>query len=256
MSVMQSTARLALVGLCLVTLLCTARADPVTGQGSWESTLFARDLDGDKGNGPEAFYDSTLDVTWLRAATGAFMTWAQATAWAEQVRFGVGGWRLPTMIDTASPGCDFSVTGGTDCGYNVQTKSGNPTQFDPGQTVFSELAHLWYVTLGNKALHAPGTGESYPPGWGLTNTGEFENLLVGQYWTNVLFTAEMAWQFHSGFGYQDNRQGTLNPLYAIAVRSGDVHAVGLPGTLALTLIGLVCAVPNLRPRLARNFAAR
>jgi hypothetical protein len=117
-------------------LLCgtAAQAAPVSGQGTWETTLKARDLDGD--GAADAFYDTELNVTWLRNANAnGLMAWDSAKTWANNlVVGGFGGWRLPFVVDTGMPGCDFSNFGGTDCGYNVQTKS--------GATVHSELAHL------------------------------------------------------------------------------------------------------------------
>ena len=38
----------------------------VPGQGTWETTLKARDLDGD--HVTDAFYDTELNITWLRNA--------------------------------------------------------------------------------------------------------------------------------------------------------------------------------------------
>ena len=133
-----------------------AHAGAVIGQGTWQSTLQARDINGD--GITDAFYDITLNISWLADGNagagsgydatfgGGLMTWGEANAWAANLNvFGVTGWRLPTMIDTGAPGCDLSFGGGTDCGYNVQTVSAD------GLTVFSEWAHLYYVTLGNLA---------------------------------------------------------------------------------------------------------
>lgn len=41
-----------------------ALADGVPGQGTWESALLPRDIDGDTTT--DAFYDTELDITWLR----------------------------------------------------------------------------------------------------------------------------------------------------------------------------------------------
>ena len=135
---------------CALVLAGNAGAVGVSGQGTWETTLQPRDLDGDTVT--DAFYDAELNITWLRNANvNGQMAWADANAWAANLVVGAySDWRLPTMIDTGAPGCDFSLAGGTDCGYNMQTKTGT--------TVFSEMAHLYYVTLGNKAYYAPGTG--------------------------------------------------------------------------------------------------
>lgn len=224
---------------CGLMAASTALAVPVAGQGTWETTLQVRDLDGDLSNGPEAFYDTTLDVTWLAAGRATTTNWDIATAWAQEERYGLSGWRLPTLALHLAPDvCDFSVIGGTDCGYNVFTKSGDLTQYEAGQTIYSEIAHLWYVTLANKAQHAPGTGETHPPGWGLSNTGDFQNMMAGQYWTDTENGPNSAWQFDTYYGYQDNRQGKGSSIWALALRSGDVLSVPVPNTGLLVILGM------------------
>ena len=49
------------------------------------------------------------------------------------------------MLDSGAPGCEFIANKNTDCGYNVLTKV--------GATVYSEIGHLFYVTLGNKGTY-------------------------------------------------------------------------------------------------------
>lgn len=98
-----------------------AQAAGVPGMGTWETTLQARDLDG---NGvTDAFYDTEFDVTWLRDATAGPMTWSDASTWASSLAFGgYSDWRLPN-----SDQCQ-----GYDC-------------------TASEMGHLWYGALGNVA---------------------------------------------------------------------------------------------------------
>ena len=113
------------------------------------------------------FWDATMNVTWLDNMNqqNSTMDWASAMAWADALTTGgFTDWRLPTIIDSGAPGCDFSLAGGTDCGYNVQTQVGS---------AYSEWAHLYDVTLGNLAYCPPGdaTCAGGPQiGWGLTNT--------------------------------------------------------------------------------------
>src|SRR3972149_4947029 len=106
-----------------------AHAASVSGQGTWQTTLQARDLDGNLSTA-EAYYDTSLNITWLANANyaGDAMNWASANAWAASLNFnGITGWRLPTVTDTDGPdadalgndGCNYSYAGGTDCGYNV-----------------------------------------------------------------------------------------------------------------------------------------
>ncbi len=146
-------------------------------------------------------------------------------AWAEgRTDGGFDDWRLPAITDTGASGCDFSSYSGTDCGYNVQTSG-------------SELAHLYYVTLGNLAeFDTSGNPQS---GSGLTNTGLFQYLQSHYYWFGTeADPACCAWNF----GTIDGKQfvvGKAAALYALAVRPGDVAAaVPEPQPLALALLGL------------------
>jgi hypothetical protein len=81
-------------------------------------------LDGD--GVTDAFYDTELNVTWLRNANAnGTMNWKAAQVWASNlVVGGFSGWRLPLLVDTGALGCSaFDNSGGTDCGFNVQTKN-------------------------------------------------------------------------------------------------------------------------------------
>ena len=131
------------------------------------------------------------------------------------------------------PGCNYSQAGGTDCGYNVQTTSGS--------TVYSEMASLWYDTLGNKAYCPPGDAfcMNSPPDWGLTNTGDFLNLQSNHYWSGLEFApfTDAAWTFSTYIGQQVPYHKD-SQFYALAVRPGDVLAVPEPGTLVLVALAL------------------
>jgi hypothetical protein len=127
----------------------------------------------DRGGG--MIYDTELNITWLQdwnyaktsgytgenVASSGSMLVSAANKWAQDLVFGgFDDWRLPTMLDTYFPGCDYSYSGGTDCGYNVQTKAAG--------RVFSEMAHMYYDSLGNKALCEVGYTECREQaGWGL-----------------------------------------------------------------------------------------
>jgi hypothetical protein len=134
------------------------------------------------------------------------------------------------MLDTGTSGCDFGYTG-TDCGYNVQTGSA-------ATTVYSEMASLWYDTLGNLA-YADTSGDSPQPGWGLQNTGPFSNIQSGYYWTGLEYAPDTmsAWAFgaHSGGQYSSYKS---DGFYGWAVRSGDVSTVPVPGAVWLFGSGL------------------
>ena len=227
-----------------------AQAAGVPGQGTWETTLQGRDLDGNALNGPEAFYDTALNVTWLRNGNvNGLMNWDDANAWANSlVVGGIGDWRLPTMVDTGDPGCDDSDAGGTDCGFNVQTRS--------GATTYSEMAHLFYETLGNKALCDPALSTInhcvQQPGYGLSNTANFQSLQSYPYWSGLVYAPDtrVAWGFFTNLGLQAPLFRTER-LYALAVHPGDVAPpIPEPQTLALMLAGLgaLLLVRRRRPR--------
>lgn len=252
--------------LGLLAVVGTAQAGPIAGHGTWESTLKARDINGKAvalGDASTAFfYDTALNITWLADMNHAktsghdadgIMDWSSSVAWADNLS--VGGftdWRLPTMVDTGTAGCNFSFDGGSDCGYNVQTKDGS--------TVYSEMAHLYYTTLGNLALCAPGgntpnscEGQS---GWGLTNTALFQNMQSGDYWSGLEYAPNqrLAWYFVTNYGVQFyDVKGSA--LYAVAVRPGDVlrdagNQVPEPQGLVLALTALAGLGVALRRRRA------
>ena len=137
------------------------------------------------------------------------MNWYTANAWAaglDPYRSGITGWRLPTVTDTGTPGCDYSPTGGTDCGYNVDTATG-------------EMASMFYDTLGNLAHSG-----------GLSNTGPFTNVPSNAQssisWSAMEYAPRTsnAWLFIFYDGYQ-GIAGKLNSYSAWAVHAGDVGAV-------------------------------
>lgn len=235
-------------------------AAAVPGQGTWETTLQGRDLDGDAANGFEAYYDTVLDITWLAdanyAATSGYtsasnggkapgseydsngfgtdgsMGWDAAMTWATNLNVhGVTGWRLPTMVDTGKPGCDFAY-GGTDCGFNPSTST-------------AELAHLYYSTLGHLTEYSASTDRVlnlFPP-----NTGPFKNvqspatstlpIVDYHYGLEYAPSAYASWKFSFENGSQ-GQEGKGYPSYAWAVRTGDIAAVPEPEGYALALLGL------------------
>jgi hypothetical protein len=88
----------------------SAQSAPISGQGTWETTLQNRDLNGD--GIADAFYDTQLNVTWLRNVnSNVLMNWDAATTWARSLTvYGFTGWRLPTTNDTGALGCDYAYS--------------------------------------------------------------------------------------------------------------------------------------------------
>ena len=189
------------------------------------ASLQARDLDGDAAT-IEAYYDTQLNITWMAdfRLMGATSDWSTAMNWASAQTFGgVSGWRLPSTDDAAWNGtCNYGAGGTSICGYLPGANS-------------SEVANLYYATLGNVG---------YPSaGYGLTNTGPFKNLFGSVYWSSTGTSTDpsQAWVFGFFGGDQGPNPKTYS-LWAEPVHDGDVGvavAVPEPAGVVLMLAGLV-----------------
>lgn len=212
-----------------------ANTAPVSGQGTWETTLQARDLDGNLST-VEAYYDTALNITWLANANVAgSMNWANANAWVAGLNInGITGWRLPATgpVNGSSFNYGYSFNGSADFGFNISA----PGSAYPGSTG-SEMAHMFYVTLGDKGYYDT-SGNSPQAGWGLTNTGPFSNLQSYDYSSATEYApnTSYAWRFDTIAGGQD--RGDKNTgRYAWAVHTGDVGAAIVPVPAAVWLFG-------------------
>ena len=176
--------------------------------------------------GGTMLYDNELNITWLADANHAKTS-------------GYDDWRLPTVLDTGSPGCDEAY-GGTDCGYNVQTVAGG--------TVYSELAHMYQNNLGVKGRY--NTSGVYQPDWGVFGNGTgggqkdfalVKNLQSYAYWSGTAYApdpASSAWYLSTDTGGQSYNLQNVG-FHAWAVRPGDVAApIPEPETYAMLLAGL------------------
>lgn len=261
----------AIVGVALFTMLGPCHSSPITGSGTWETTLHGRDVNEHavELSDPTAvfFYDSALNITWLANmnANGP-MGWANAFNWASTLNVGgFTGWRLPSIaVDANSPGCyNDQITGATNCGMNVETQHN-------GQ--YSELAYLYYVTLGNLAYCAPGSHICLDPqpNWGLQNTAYFQNLNpyfsngTGIfYWYDKVYEPDphSAWAFGVAVGNQGGA-GIEAGMLATAVRPGDVlqsESVPEPNSLLLTFaaaVALFICTPRLKAGMQPDTGAR
>jgi hypothetical protein len=220
------------VSVCVPGLLSlSAHAAGVSGQGTWESTLHGRDLDGNAAT-YEAYYDSAQDITWLADANkyGEPASTSEVELWVDSLNInGYTGWRLPRVTDTALIGCNFAYDS-TDCGYNVDPSTG-------------EMAHMFYVTLGNLGYYDT-SGAGPQAGWGLTNSGPFSNLQPSWYWTETILPPNggdpfaYTWDFKFNIGRQYFDDGSALS-YAWAVHDGDIGLVPIPPALYLFAAGLL-----------------
>ena len=189
---MQTTLSIRAVAGAICTAAATLLAAPA------QAALQDRDLNGD--SVVDAFYDTDLDITWLRDANvNGLMDWVTAVAWADGYSFGgYNDWRLPTSDTCYGAGC----TG-------------------------SEMGHLWYVELGN------------PVGGPFANTGGFQNFQSNFYWSNTVDAAHVDSVYFFDTSDNSQYFGnTYTTKYALLARPGDVPAVPEPQSFALLLLGL------------------
>lgn len=208
---------------------------PVPEQGTWTQTLQARYFTSDHTSGPDAYYDTTLNITWLADANysvtqylatgiGRGSDWYSTMAWASGLDVkGVIGWRLPTV----DPYGGYHPTG--------------------------ELSSMFITTLGNPAAQTP---EGQAGSYYISNPGPFKNVIPDptiyvqayntvMYWSgttspwdsykaNVFSTFDLS-QFNT---YNKTSVG----FRAWVVHDGDVGmpAVPEPSSAISTVLGIVC----------------
>ena len=202
--------------------------------------------------GGKVVNDTDLNISWLAdanlpatntfgvgsiGATGAMdgfnvYNWINAMNAANYLGF--NNWRLPSTTDIGGSGCPSLTTfsGGT-CGYNV----------DPNT---SEMAHLFYIELGNNASFDTA---GHPQSGGLVNSGPFSNFQTGAYYHSSLVAgnASAEWRFSFRDGLQTADLRGFN-LYTMVVRDGQVSAVPEPVEAWMFEAGLLVLVGVARKR--------
>ena len=190
-------------------------------------------------------YASDQHLVWLDY-TRVVDTWSNQVSWAaglntaEVLTYNLnpgisvtwsGAWRLPATVD--GPWV-WGYDGTTTAGYNIRT---------------SEMGHLFYTELGNKGYHD--VNRNPQSGWGLVNKAPFANLQPSYYWSGTDYAGDPtgAWFFNFLLGSQDS--AVTGSFYALAVRSGDVGAVPIPGALLLFVPGLA-GIVALKRRMGRR----
>jgi hypothetical protein len=180
-------------------------------------------------------------VVWLDY-THASINWTAQNSWAAgldttltinvgdgySVNWGTNSWRLPSTVDGVHV---WGYDGTTTAGYNITT---------------SEMGHLFYTELGNKAYYDT-SGNGPQPGYGLQNTGDFNNLITSGYWSSTKLASSEnlptmnfnnAWFFHMNAGQHDGSVGTSYGFNALAVRNGQVSLAPVPEPATMLLFGL------------------
>ena len=103
-----------------------------------------------------------------------------------------------------------------------------------------ELECMYYVNLVNLGYYD--SDGHYQPGWGLNNTGFFNNLQAWSYWSRtekVNSTDARYMNFKYGYASYDNKSSYY---YSWAVMDGDVGVVPIPSAIWLLGSGLIGVV--------------
>ncbi len=156
--------------------------------------------------------DTELSVSWN---VGVSVTWTDSS------------WRLPNTVDGVAV-----------YGHEGPDENGNYDYTGGYNLANSEMGHLYYEELGNLGI-IDTDGNNPQPGWGLTNTGDFENLITSWYWSGTEYAdaPSLAWYFGMYGGFQGRRNKMSYDYGGLAVRSGQVSVSSVPVPGAIILLG-------------------
>lgn len=167
-------------------------------------------------------------------------TWVNQKSWAAglgsvlsynidstySVDWGSNPWRLPNTVDGLY---EYSYNGTTTAGYNITN---------------SEMGHLYYTELGNLGYYD--TSGDVQSDYGLKEKGDFNNLINTWYWSDTEYPRpfgigqwnDMVWTLDMASGSQGIFRG-INNLHGLALRTGTVSAVPVPGAVWLLGSGII-----------------
>ncbi len=174
-------------------------------------------------------------VTWLDYSHPR-QSWNDQIIWAATL-----GDKLTV---TLNPGYTTSISWLV--GWRLPSAGANPQYGLNGlnQTT-SEMGDLFYNGLGLTAYSSYATTAQL-------NATNFDNLIASWYWsgTEFAYDPEFAWVIYMGDGYQNSyyKHGMDVSAYGLAIHSGQVSAVPVPGAIWLFGSGLAGLVALSRRR--------
>ncbi len=147
------------------------------------------------------------------------------------VDWGTNLWRLPTTVDGLEV---IGYEGDPDGDGNyTYTKGYNLTN--------SELGHLFYEELGNLGYFDTSGNGIDGERSGLNETGDFEEFIDSKYWSGTEYAQDTtcAWCFDVTAGFQTASNTKSASYYGLALRTGEVSVVPVPGAIWLFGCGLL-----------------